>query len=145
MDLFAENILDHYRDPRNKRAMHDASVTHEEANHVCGDEVIVQLKIEEGRIRSMSWQGTGCAISQAGVSMLSEEVEGMMLKEADHLEKQDIDDLLGIPVGPRRFKCAFLCLHALKNAIRLYRKEKPQGWMETVGPAPVHRTETHKE
>ncbi len=132
MDLYAENILDHYRDPRHKEVMKDASVTHEEANHVCGDEVTVQLKIEDDRITSIAWQGVGCAISQAGISILCEEVEGMTLEEAEGLKKQDIYDLLGVPIGPRRFKCALICLHALKNVIHLHCNEELQGWMETV-------------
>ena len=132
MDLYAENILDHYRDPRHKEEIANASVTHEEANHVCGDEVTMQLQVEDGKIAGIGWQGVGCAISQAGMSLLCEEVEGMTLEEADALRKQDIYDLLGVPIGPRRFKCALICLHTLKNAIHTYRKEPQQGWVETV-------------
>ncbi|PIR52878.1 Fe-S cluster protein [Candidatus Peregrinibacteria bacterium CG10_big_fil_rev_8_21_14_0_10_49_10] len=132
MDLYAENILDHYRDPRHKETMVDASVTHTEANHVCGDEVCLQLHIDNDRIASIAWQGTGCAISQAGMSILTEEVEGMTVEEVEKLQKQDIYDLLGVPIGPRRFKCALICLHTLKNAIHIYCGEEKQGWLDTV-------------
>lgn len=132
MDLYAENILDHYRAPQNKGEMQGASVTHEEANHVCGDEITVQLKLDDDRITDIAWQGVGCAISQAGMSMLSEEVKGMTLEEAGALSQKDVYDLLGIPVGPRRFKCALICLHTLKNALNVYRNEPAQGWLKTV-------------
>jgi len=132
MDLYAENILDHYRDPRKKEILKNSSIKHEEANHVCGDEVSIQIKIENDHIASIGWQGAGCAISQAGMSLLCEEVEGKTLEEVENLKKQDVYDLLGVPIGPRRFKCALICLHTLKNAIHLYKDEKPQGWAETV-------------
>ena len=132
MDLYADNILDHYRDPRKKEELKSASVSHKEANYSCGDEVNIQLKIEDGKITSIGWQGTGCAISQAGMSILSEEIDGMSIEDVEKMKKQDIYDLLGVPIGPRRFKCALICLHVIKNAIHLYKDEKPQGWAETV-------------
>lgn len=132
MDLYAENILDHYRDPRYKGALADAHVTHSEANISCGDEVTLQLNIEDGRIKEVAWEGIGCAISQAGMSILCEELEGMSLQDASALQKDDIYELLGIPVGPRRFKCALLCLHTLKNALRTHNGEDVQSWLDTV-------------
>lgn len=132
MDLYAENILEHYRAPQNKGEIQEASVTHREANYACGDEVTLQLKIKNGHIADITWQGTGCAISQAGMSMLSEEVKGMPLEEARALRQKDVYDLLGIPVSPRRFKCALICLHTLKNAINTYCNEPVQGWMKTM-------------
>ena len=132
MDLYAENILAHYRDPQNKGELQGASVTHTEANHTCGDEITVQMNMKDGRIAEIAWQGAGCAISQAGMSMLSEEVRGMTLEKAGALGQKDVYDLLGIPVGPRRFKCALLCLHTLKNTLNVYRKVPVQGWLKTV-------------
>ena len=90
------------------------------------------MNIENGRIAEIAWQGAGCAISQAGMSMLSEEVRGMTLEKAGALGQKDVYDLLGIPVGPRRFKCALLCLHTLKNTLNVYRKIPVQGWLKTV-------------
>ena len=132
MDLYAENILSHYRNPQNKGELQGASVTHTEANHTCGDEITVQMNMKDGRIAEIAWQGVGCAISQAGMSMLSEEVRGMTLEKAGALGQKDVYHLLGIPVGPRRFKCALLCLHTLKNALNMYRKVPVQGWLKTV-------------
>ncbi len=135
MDLYAENILDHYRHPRGKEPLSGATVEHREVNLSCGDEVTLRLKMEDGTITGLSWEGTGCAISQAGMSILSEELVGKSAKDTEALSREDIDKLLNVPIGPRRFKCAYLCLHTLKNTLRAARGEAPQGWTETVGGA----------
>ncbi len=132
MDLYADNILDHYRDPRGKGDKTNATVTHEEVNHSCGDALEVQLLIDDDRIQKIAWNGDGCAISQAAMSILSEEYTGKTIGEIDDLRKDDVYELLGVPIGPRRFKCALLGLHTLKNTIRKYRGEAPQSWVETV-------------
>ena len=133
MDLYAENILDHYRSPRGTEPLLKPTVEHHEVNASCGDELTVKLKIEDGNLTGVSWSGTGCAISQAAMSMLSEELVGKTMRSVSSLTPKDVYDLLGVPVGPRRFKCALLCLHTLKNALRMYEKKEPQSWIETVG------------
>ena len=133
MDLYAENILDHYRHPRHKEKLSSPSVMHEEVNLSCGDALTVQLLIKDDRVQDIGWEGTGCAISQAAMSMLSEELTGKSFTEIEGMQTTDINEMLGVPIGPRRFKCAYLCLHTLKNALRKFRNEQPQGWMETVG------------
>jgi nitrogen fixation NifU-like protein len=77
----------------------------------------------------------GCAISQASMSMLGEELEGKTIAELAELGQRTMYELLGVPIGPRRFKCALLSLHTLKNALRKANHEKPQGWIDTVGPS----------
>src|SRR5438477_569637 len=105
MDLYAENILDHYRSPRGKQSVvsDQWSVTHEELNASCGDRLAVALTIINNTITHDAWDGEGCAISQAAMSMLSEELIGMKISEADALTKEKIHEMLGVPVGPRRF------------------------------------------
>ena len=135
MDLYAENILDHYRHPRNKQKLApdlQYLVSHTEANLSCGDEISVSLNIKDDGIAEISWDGTGCAISQAAMSLLSEELHGKTVSEIEALTPKDVYDLLGVPIGPRRRKCALLGLHALKNALREHAGKKPQGWTETV-------------
>lgn len=133
MDLYAENILDHYRHPRGKQLMENPTVTHEEVNLSCGDALEIQLLVENDRVAAVGWSGSGCAVSQAAMSILSEELVGKSLKELEAIDKEKIYELLGVPIGPRRVKCALLCLHAMKNAVRISMKEAPQGWMETIG------------
>lgn len=118
MDLYAENILDHYRHPRGKQALESPTVKHEEVNVSCGDALTVSLKIENERVTEVGWEGSGCAVSQAAMSMLSEELAGKSLKEVESLKKEDVYELLGVPIGPRRVKCALLGLDAIMNALR---------------------------
>ncbi len=133
MDLYAENILDHYRHPRTKKSLDAPSVTHEEVNVSCGDALTIHLTIAAGRISEIGWEGSGCAISQAAMSMLSEELAGTLLDDVASLQKEHVYDLLGVPIGPRRVKCALLCLHTLKNAVRKLKREEARGWGEMVG------------
>ncbi len=132
MDLYAENVLDHYRHPRNKKSLPAPTIRHEEKNLSCGDALTLDVMIENDKIIRVGWSGDGCAISQAAISLLSEELIDMDLLQASNITPKFIHDLLGVPVGPRRTKCALLCLHTLKNAINVHRGDKPQGWVKTV-------------
>ena len=133
MDLYAENILEHFKNPHNTGELSDASIDHQEENLACGDELTLWLKIDEGKITSIGWAGTGCAISQASMSILSDEMFGKTEEEIEKFSKDDIYELLGVPIGPRRFKCALMSLHCVKNAIRKAKGDEPQSWVETVG------------
>ncbi len=132
MDLYAENILDHYRHPRGQEPIAKPSVAHAEENISCGDTLTVELVIKNDAIAQMRWSGTGCAISQAAMSILSEELTGKTIDDVNALTPKRIYEFLSVPIGPRRFKCALLCLHTLKNALRVHAKQKPQTWLETV-------------
>lgn len=134
MDLYADNILEHYRNPRGKQEVRSKkqNVTHNESNPACGDEITVGLNIHDNHIQDICWNGTGCAISQAAMSMLSEELSGKSLEEVDALTKENILTLLGVPIGPRRMKCALLGLHTLKNALRKAQGKTMRGWVESV-------------
>lgn len=133
MDLYAENILDHYRHPRHKTLVEGATVSHEEINTSCGDGVTVHLRFKGDVIDAIGWDGQGCAISQAGMSILADELAGKTVGDIDVLSADSVKILLGVPVGIRRAKCAFLGLHALKNAMHGYRGEGLQGWEVTLG------------
>ena len=133
MDLYAENILDHYRHPRRKQLLESPSIEHEEVNHACGDTVTLQLSLEDGTLKEVGWTGTGCAISQACMSMLTEEMDGKNIEDMEKITKSEMLEFLGVPIGPRRIKCALLALHTLKNALRKNRGENLQSWLETVG------------
>jgi nitrogen fixation NifU-like protein len=135
MDVYADNILDHYRTPRGKHPLPAPTVTREEINVSCGDALALSLLIKDGIVTKMGWDGTGCAISQAAMSMLSEELEGKSVADLEKLTKEDIYELLGVPIGPRRVKCALLSLHALKNALRKAKGEEVWGWNETIESA----------
>lgn len=133
MDLYAENILDHYHHPRHRGIPASANVRHSEINHSCGDAVTLGLTIEGGCIGAIGWEGEGCAISQAGMSILSEHVLSKSVDAVLHFSPDDMLAHLGVPVGLRRMKCAMLGLHTLKNALHIAQGEEPLSWVATIG------------
>ncbi len=114
-DFYRENILDHYRQPRNTGTLESATHSHEEHNPLCGDIIRIDLHVNENNIiEQVGFQGQGCAISQASASMLTEMIEGKTLDQAKQIGKDDILEALGIEIGPVRMKCALLSLKVLK-------------------------------
>jgi len=117
MDPYAEEILDHYKHPRHFGHLDHPTLTYHDRNPLCGDEIELELKIEDGRVADVAFSGHGCAISRAAASMMSEEIIGKSLEDLKSWNKDNILDLLGIEVGPVRIKCALLPLKALKGAV----------------------------
>ena len=113
-DLYRDNIIDHYQNPRNYGTLEHPDISYEDSNPVCGDEIRMDLKTQDGRVVEARFQGHGCSISQASASMLTEEIIGKTLEEVKQIDKQYLLDLLGIPLGPVRLKCALLSLKVLK-------------------------------
>ena len=115
--LARELILDHSRHPRHQRAIEHPDASAEGQNPLCGDELRLDLQIEDGKIADVSFSGQGCSISQAATSMLTEVVVGKTVEEAAALQREDVTDLIGIPLSPVRLKCALLGLGVLKVAL----------------------------
>lgn len=114
MDLYREIILDHARNPRKPGILNPADVDHEERNPLCGDRLRLTMRIgADGRITDVAWDGEGCAISQAVASMLSEEIIGKTLEEVQAIGKEEIFEMVGIPLTINRVKCALLALKTL--------------------------------
>jgi nitrogen fixation NifU-like protein len=118
-DLYRENILDHYKNPRRRGTIEDADARGEGMNPLCGDEITITLLYDEqgDTIRDVRFEGRGCAISQAATSMLVEKIAGRKATEVAAMPKEEVLDELGIPLGPVRLKCALLGLSTLKVAI----------------------------
>ena len=117
-DFYRENILDHYRNPRNKGHLENPTHVHEEHNPLCGDVIRINLHVnDEDVIEEVRFDGEGCAISQASASMLTEMIQGKTLEEAKQVSKDDILEALGIDIGPVRLKCALLSLKVLKAGV----------------------------
>lgn len=114
-DFYKENILDHYRNPRNAGILEHPTHSHEENNPLCGDVIRIDLHVNEDNIiDQVAFKGKGCAISQASASMLTEMISGKSLEEAKKIGKESILEALGIEIGPVRMKCALLSLKVLK-------------------------------
>ena len=116
-ELYRENILDHYRHPRNHGTLEHPDISFEDANPLCGDRLRMDFEIRDGRITAVRFSGQGCSISQASASMLSERLEGMTLDEAKKITRDDVLEMLGIELGPVRLKCALLALKTLKGGV----------------------------
>lgn len=112
--LSMEVLLDHYKHPHNAGEIKDADITHEEGNPSCGDQLKFYIKIKDGIIEDIKFKGKGCIISQASASLLTDDVIGKRIDDAKKFTKEDILDMLGIPIGPMRLKCALLPLKVLK-------------------------------
>lgn len=139
-DLYQELILDHYRRKRGEGTLESPSVAVDQNNPLCGDEVHLELTIEDGRVTELAHTGQGCSISQASVSMMSQAVAGRNLEEAldlvEHFRRVmhgdeaadeerlgDAIALEGVARYPVRVKCALLGWMAAKDAIQTYQRE----------------------
>ncbi|MHB8423914.1 MAG: Fe-S cluster assembly sulfur transfer protein SufU [Gammaproteobacteria bacterium] len=134
-DLYQDVIVDHNRSPRNFRRITDASRTLEGFNPLCGDKLTLYLKLDGDRISDLSFEGSGCAISVASASLMTECVKGKTVREAEHLfdymhdlltrdnANADLEPLgklaalSGVRAYPSRVKCASLCWHTLKTTL----------------------------
>jgi nitrogen fixation protein NifU and related proteins len=118
-DMYQEVILQHYRAPKNFGPLEGASRVGEESNPLCGDHITLRLHVNPAtqKIDQVRFQGDGCAISVASTSMLTEKVSGLTLTEAGRLTRDDVLQLLGIPLSPVRVKCALTGFAALGRAL----------------------------
>jgi nitrogen fixation NifU-like protein len=124
-EMYTERLLDHYRRPRNKGRLEkaDASIAAgrvlaaHEYNPLCGDEVTVQVTIEEGRVADARFDGRGCALCMGAASILTEAVQGRTLEELTSFGKDEYLEELGAAVRPARLRCALLPWTALRHAV----------------------------
>lgn len=128
-DLYQENILDHFKNPRYQGQIEDSEVVVEETNASCGDEIKLFLKTEgqgdQRRVVDISWLGNGCAISQASSSLLAEKIklQSPLVTELEKLNEADMLALLGLEdITPGRKKCLRLSLVALQKALKSLKK-----------------------
>jgi len=136
-DLYQQVILDHNKKPRNFRKLEHATRTIEGLNPLCGDQLTLYVDLDGDRIADISFQGSGCAISRASASIMTDSLKGKTTAEAEALFQgvhkmltSDTDDVLdtdelgkldvlsGVREFPRRVKCASLSWHALRNALK---------------------------
>ena len=133
-DLYKEVILDHYKSPRNKRELPEATASLQKNNPLCGDEVMIHARLEDGKVAEVTFEGQGCSISQASASMLTESVGGKTLEDAAGLTRDfrgmmegsvdpdedafgDLIALKGVVKYPVRIKCAVLAWDVLQDVL----------------------------
>jgi nitrogen fixation NifU-like protein len=126
-DIYREIILDHFRNPRNRGTLDPHDFTYEDVNPLCGDEVRIDVRVENDRVKEIAFSGRGCAVSQASASILTEMVEGMPLDEVKAITKDDLLEEIGIPVSPARLKCALLSLKVLKAGLYGVEQTRDEG------------------
>ncbi len=139
-DLYREIILDHYAHPRNRGKLDPADISVEGANPLCGDELSLSARVEDGVIQEVRFEGRGCSISQASASMMTEEMKGKPLGEAralveqfkammhgqpSTLEGSDLAALQGVRKFPVRVKCATLAWVALDQGVEEFSAGAP--------------------
>jgi nitrogen fixation NifU-like protein len=136
-DLYQQVILDHNKKPRNYHGMEHASGKSEGYNPLCGDRIIIYVKVEGNRIQDISFEGSGCAISKASASLMTESVKGKSKEETEALfdrvhrmltagpdasiDVQGLGKLAafsGVREFPVRVKCATLAWHTLNSALK---------------------------
>jgi len=140
-ELYGEIVLGHYHKPRNRGSLKQPSASAEVDNVFCGDEVKLDLTIQDDRITAVRFLGRGCSISQASASMLTEAIMGLSLDAAEAMFASfkgmmlgsdqvranslgDLEALRGVRRFPARVKCAMLAWNALQQALDQYRKAK---------------------
>lgn len=114
--IYQENILDHYKNPRNKGFMKNPTYKASDLNPFCGDKIEMSLKVNDNKISEVKFNGQGCAISLASASILTELIKGKNLDEIKNLKKEELIEELGIELSAMRIKCALLPLKVLKLA-----------------------------
>lgn len=117
MNLYQETILNHYRNPRNfgklPKATHQADVL----NPSCGDKLHMDIVVKNDKIEDIRFSGSGCAISLASASLLTERVRNSTIKEVRALKPKDVLEILGVVLSPARLKCGLLSLETLQTAL----------------------------
>ena len=133
-DLYRRVIMDHYQSPRNMGELEDADASIQLKNPTCGDQIQLQMKVEDGKIKDAKFKGEGCSISMSSASMMTEAIKGQSvdkaLELADRFSKMllgedvnvddfdDIEALQGVCKFPARIKCATLAWKAMEKGVK---------------------------
>ncbi|MFA6511626.1 MAG: SUF system NifU family Fe-S cluster assembly protein [Patescibacteria group bacterium] len=116
-EMYQANVLDHGKNPRNRKKLENANLTLDRNNTLCGDSITLYIKIDDaGIVQEISFEGQGCTISQAATSLFTEYAKGKNIEELKGMDKNDMMKLLGSPVTTAREKCATLPLDALHSS-----------------------------
>ncbi len=120
LDIYAERLIQYYERPHNKGKIENASISIHEENPTCGDQLTMYLKIKDGKVEDIKFEGDGCAISMAGASMITDYIKGKSLEEVEKMGVKNVIEVMGIDPGPARLHCATLSMKAIKRCVFAY-------------------------
>lgn len=116
MDIYQEDIMDHFESPRNFGHLNHPSVVIKDSNPFCGDSFEMELLVESDIVKEVMFSGHGCAISTASASMITEKIKNKTIEEVSKLSKEDVLKMMNIELSPTRLKCALLPMKITKLA-----------------------------
>jgi nitrogen fixation protein NifU and related proteins len=119
-DIYSEHILEHARQPRNKKVMEPCSVSATLQNEGCADELVAYLRIKNNIVEEITFSGVGCAISTAAASLFSTYIQGKTVIAVQAIVPGEVYTLLGVTIHPMRSRCALLMYEAVQKAIVQY-------------------------
>ncbi len=123
-DMYREELLEHYRAPKNRGKIEKADVRYRDFNPVCGDEIEISMKAKNGKVLDAKFTGKGCAISQAAASILTEHMKGKRLEEIRKMSNEKMLGMLPVKVSHLRIKCGLLSLKAAQKGLMIYEGSK---------------------
>lgn len=116
-NLYSKEIIEHYKTPRNFKKLGRSDYEGKAINSVCGDEIYLQINEEEGKVKDIGFQGSGCAICVGAMSMLSERIKETSIDDLKRLNDGSVLSLVGMDADSPRIKCATLSVEAIHNAL----------------------------
>jgi len=117
-DLYRDLILDHWKNPHNFGKLKKPTIEIKEANPLCGDDIELQIVVKKEKITDVKFSGEGCALSQAGASILTDILKGKSLSQVKRITEEKFLKIIGIRPNPARLKCALLSFSALQKALK---------------------------
>ena len=115
--MYREYLLDLYKFPHNFGTLQKFTHEGHHSNNSCGDMLFFQFYVKDNKIENVMFTGSGCVISIASASLLTDAIKGKTLEEADKISADDILSMLTVPISPARIKCALISLDALKSTV----------------------------
>lgn len=119
-----DELLEHFKYPCNKKNVSDPNFLASSENPSCGDKISIEGVISENNVVDIGFSGSGCVISQATASMLTEFCKGKNIDQILNLNKDDVLSLIKMDLGPNRLKCSLLSLQVLQQALIDFKRKK---------------------
>jgi nitrogen fixation NifU-like protein len=120
--LYSDELLDHYRNPRNYGRLSAPDISYEDLNPLCGDRIRIELSLKDNIVEEARFQGDGCAISLAAASMLTELIIGADIRSTEIISEETLLSALKSDIHSSRMKCVQLPLEVLRSGVGVYKK-----------------------